>query len=520
MRAQLAVAFLLAALAAGAAEAADLDAAKCRELERLKVMNRPGESFTNLLSADLVPAEGDLPTYCRVLGYIRPAINFELRLPVEGWNGKLYVTGCGGFCGRVEADRPGFINAMNYGLRRGYAAVTTDSGHWGESATDARWAYDSRLAEIDWGYRAIHETAIVAKALVEAAYGSAPRRSYFEGCSTGGRMGVMEAIRFPEDFDGILAGAPALDYTSLVATTFAWLVQANTSEEGAQLLGPAEAALVGRAVLASCDAVDGLADGLISDPRRCRFDPSSLLCKGAQAKDCLTPEQIEALGKWYGGPRDSEGNRLFPGALPLGSEPYWWLWLTGNEKGEGKLIPSFADDFLRYMAFASDPGETYTALDFDFDLDPANLATMGEIYNATDPDLSRFKARGGKLLVWHGLADAIVTPWKTIDYVDEVAAGMGGMQATSEFLRLFLVPGMDHCGLTPGPGITQAGFDPLTALEQWVEEGKAPASLLATKTDAQGRQLWQRPICPYPAQATWKGAGDGSRPEQFACTTP
>lgn len=511
---------LAAALVAGAAAAAGLDAEQCRALDRLKVMNRPGQSFTNLLSADLVAASDALPTYCRVLGYVRPAINFELRLPAEGWNGKLYMAGCGGFCGTVEADRPGFVNAIGPALRRGYAVAAMDSGHWGEGPTDGRWAYDNRLAEVDWGHRAVHETAIVAKAVIEAAYGTEASRAYFDGCSTGGRMGVMEAIRYPEDFDGIIAGSPALDYTGLVATTFAWLVQANTSEYGSQILGAKEAALVGRAVLASCDGVDGLADGLIDDPRRCRFEPEALLCTGTRAEDCLAPEQIEVLRRWYGGPRDSEGNQLFPGAVPLGSEPYWWLWLTGNEKGEGRLIPRFADDFLRYMAFANDPGETYSALDFDFDLDPANLATMAEIYNATDPDLGRFRQRGGKLLVWHGLADAIVTPWKTIEYVEEVTERSGGPERTADFLRLFLIPGMDHCGLTAGPGITQAGFDPLAALERWVEEGTPPATLLATRRDAEGRTLWRRPVCAWPLQAVHQGSGDGTRPEEFACTSP
>jgi len=499
---------------------AQSDPAACADLAALRIENAPGRFDTNLLSAAVVPAGEDLPAYCRVLGYVRPAINFEVRLPLD-WNGKFYMAGCGGFCGTVDAERAGFINAVNPGLERGYAVSTMDSGHWGANVTDARWAHDNRIAEVDWGSRAVHETAKVTKALIAAFYGEPPARSYFQGCSTGGRMAAMEAQRFPDDFDGIIAGAPALDYTGLVATFFAWLVQANTGPDGEDILGPDVPGLVGPAALEACDTADGLEDGLIQDPRACDFDPASLQCAGEDAKGCLSAAEVATLEKWYGGAKNAAGEQLYPGGIPVGSEPYWWLWLTGDGEGNGRLIPPFNDNFLKYMAFAEDPGHGYGPLDFDFERDPARLDVMAEIYNATDPDLGAFADAGGKLLMWHGWADAIVTPQLTVDYFEALEDAMGGRRATRDVARLFMVPGMDHCGLLPGgPGISQAGFDPLSALERWVEDGEAPERLLATKTDADGEGLWTRPLCPYPEVARYQGSGSIDEAENFACVLP
>ncbi|MBM3554722.1 MAG: tannase/feruloyl esterase family alpha/beta hydrolase [Alphaproteobacteria bacterium] len=484
----------------------------CESLAGLKLEN------VNLLSATSVPASADLPAHCRVLGYVRPAINFEIRLPAANWNGKFYMAGCGGFCGTLDSDRPGFTNAMNHGLRRHYAVSTMDSGHWGTSSLDGRWAYNNRIAEIDWGSRAVTETAKVTKAVIRARYGEAQKKSYFAGCSTGGRMAAMEAQRFPDDFDGIISGAPALDYTGLVASFFAWLVQSNTGPDGKDILAKSKVGLIRDAAVKQCDAKDGLADGLISDPGSCDFDPSSLVCKSGQTEGCLSEAEAKVVGKWYGGPKNSRGEQVYPGGLPKGSEPYWPLWLTGLEPAGGKLIYAFGQDFLRYMAFQDDPGERYGAKDFDFDKDPARLAFMGAIYNAMNPDLSRFKARGGKMLMYHGLADPIVTPQNTIDYVAaaEKTAANGTL---ADFVRLFLIPGMDHCGLAaqPGPGITEAGFDPLTALEKWVEQGIAPDTIMSNKTDKDGKTLWTRPLCPYPKMARYSGSGDAKDGANFAC---
>jgi feruloyl esterase len=323
----------------------------------------------------------------------------------------------------------------------------------------------------------------------------------------------MEAQRFPEDFDGIISGAPALDYTGLVATFFAWLVQANTGPDGKEIFGKAKVPLVRDAVASQC------ADptGLITDPAGCKFEPASLMCKPGQNSECLSEAEVAVLDKWYAGPKNAKGEQVYPGGLPKGSEVYWPLWLTGLDSGGGKLIHAFGADFLRYMAFQDDPGERYRAADFDFDKDPQRLAFMAGIYNAMDPDLSRFKARGGKLLMYHGMADPIVTPQNTLDYYAAAAKAAGG--SIADHLRLFMIPGMDHCGLPTqaGPGITEAGFDPLTALEKWVEEGAAPDSLLATKMDKEGKTLWTRPLCAYPKTAVYRGTGDRKDAANYSC---
>lgn len=384
---------LLVVLFAGGGTAHAQPGGDCGALGNLKIED------TNLLSAAIVPAGGGLSEYCRVLGYVRPAINFEVRMPTREWNGKLYMAGCGGFCGKLDSDDDGFANAMNYGLARNYAAVTMDSGHWGASGLDGRWAYNNRVAENDFGWRAVTETARVAKALLKTYYGAEQKKAYFAGRSTGGRMANMEAHKFPNDFDGIISGAPALDPTGL-ETFHAWLVQANTGPDGGDILQKQKVALIRDKVYEACDAKDGLKDGLIDDPRACDFKPASLRCRAGDGADCLTAAEVGVLEKWYVGARDSKGRQLYPGGVSLGSEPFWPLWLTGLEKGGGRLAQRLNAEFLRYMAFADDPGESYSAAQFNFDTDPPRLATMAAIYNATAPDLSAFKARGFRLLGW------------------------------------------------------------------------------------------------------------------------
>ena len=509
----LAAAVLTLICYSGAARAAD-----CAALANLKI------EAANLLSAAEVPAAGGLPAYCRVLGYVRPAINFEIRLPVAQWNGKFYMAGCGGFCGKLDADKTGFFNAMNFALRRNYAVSTMDSGHWGSSVTDARWAYYNPVAKMDWGQRAVTETARVTKAVIKAFYGTAQHRSYFAGCSTGGRMAAMEAERFPNDFDGIIVGAPALDYTGLVATFFAWVTQANTRPDGSRIFPTAKVKLLADAVAHAC----GDADGLVDDPRRCAFAPAALQCKGADAPDCLTGAETAVLQKWYAGPTDRRGVQLYPGGLPLGSEANWPLWETGLGKLP-PILPLFGQEFLRYMAFEPDAGPRYKIADFDFDRDPARMAAMAEVYNSatfepatqkTVPaaDLAAFAKHGGKMILYHGWGDPLVTPFLTVQYCEAVAKAAGGVDRARDFARLFMVPGMDHCGInTHGPGIGDEGIDPLSALENWIEKGTAPEALLATKAGPAGAPpLWQRPVCAWPDTARLAG-GDPHAAASYTC---
>jgi len=504
---------IFTALAPGAARAGD-----CAALARLKI------ETTNLLSATEVPAAGDLPAYCRVLGYVRPAINFEVRLPLADWNGKFYQAGCGGFCGLLDTERPGVFNSITYAQRRTYAVAVSDSGHWGIGTTDGRWAMANPDGRADWAWRATTETARVGKALVRAFYGAAQSHAYFNGCSTGGRMAGIEATRFPGDFDGIIMGSPALDETDLVATAFAWVAQANTAADGKPIFGPAKLPLLRDAVLKACHATDGL----VADPASCSFDPASLQCTGADAPDCLTALEVAALTKLYAGPHDSAGRPLFAGGLPLGSEANWGLWITGSDK---PALPAYGRDFLRYMAFEPEAGPTYSFRQFDFDRDPARLGAAAALYNvatwvpgapgqASGADLSGYAAKGGRMIVWHGLGDPLVPPAFTIAWYDAWTRAAGGADKAAATARLFLVPGMDHCGLNANAAsIPDTGLDPLTALEEWVEHGSAPASLLATKRGKDGQTVWQRPICAYPAAAKLSG-GDPALAANWSCGAP
>ena len=435
-------------------------------------------------SARVVPASEDgpygaLPAYCEVRATARPAISIEVRLPMEGWNGGLYQTGCGGFCGilgRADAGG-GFINAMGPGLAKGYATATSDGGHHGLSVVDAAWAHEDPQAERDWGWRSVPETNRVALALLDAFYGAAPERALFQGCSTGGRMAMRAALDGPEMFDGIIAGAPAMDYPGLVGTKMAFLMQSNAGPDGERLLDADDAALIGDAVLVQCDAADGAQDGAVADPDACAPDLSALRCEVGADEGCLSDAEMDALAAWRQGPRAADGTQLYPGGVPAGSEPFWPLWLTGSEGG-APLLDAFASNFLAHMAFPDDPGAGYDPRDFDLETDPARMAGAAATYNADDPDLSAFAEAGGRMIVWHGLADPLVTPAKTEAWHDAVGAAIGE-EARDEAVSLHMIPGLDHCGLQPGPaGITQADLDPLAALEAWLDGGAPPDTLV------------------------------------------
>jgi len=488
---------------------------KCAEIRNLYLLD------TAILNAHVVPAAEGLPEYCRVTGYVLPAINFEIRLPTSQWNSKFYFAGCGGFCGRVM-DRPGFTNAMNYGLERHYTVATTDMGHWGPSMMDGKWAYHARQQEIDFGYRATHEVCRVAKAVIQAYYGQPPRFSYFAGCSNGGRQALMEAIRYPEDFNGIICGAPALDFTGLIGINGTYLMQANRGEGEKPVIDWEDLDLIGQAVYAACDAIDGLKDGIIVDPRRCNFDPQSLICKGAAGGACLTPEQVITLKKFYGGAKDSKGNQLYPGGLPIGSESFWGLWIIGGRPGPyGGIMPAlmsmFSTDGIKYLVHETDCASC-SPYQFDFDSDPASLSFMADILNATATDLSKFKKAGGRMIMYQGWADPAVTPLRTTVYYEDVVKAMGGLEQTIDFFRLYMVPGMAHCQIPRGVGPDY--FDLLKPLEDWVEKGQAPNEIIASQQDKEGKITRTRPLCVYPEVAMYNGTGNPDQAASFSCGTP
>jgi Tannase and feruloyl esterase len=481
-------------------------AGDCAALEDLKVED------TNLLSSTVVPAADDLPEYCRVLGYVRPAINFEIRLPTKDWNGKFYMAGCGAWCGKVEVDRPGFTNAPNHGLRRNYAVSTMDGGHWGASRWDTAWTHvRDPIARFDFAQRAVTETARVSKEMIAAYYGERPEKSYFAGCSNGGRQANMEALYYPEDFDGIISGCPWI-YAWQGTATWAWNVQANTGPDGGPVMDAAKLPMLVEAVYDACDG----ADGLIEDPAQCQFEPDDLACAGPGGSNCLTAAEVETLEKWYAGPSDGSGGQIYPGA-PLGSEPYWSLWRALEDEQTWQADKAAVEAELRHYSFSEDLGPDYDVTDFDFDKDPERMVQSYQDMEASGTDLSKFKGRGGKLLIYQGLADGLQPPETTRQWYGDLTKDMGGEAATMEFARLFLVPGMDHCGAQSGPGVADTGFDPLPVLEKWVEEGVPPESILMTKTTEDGKTEWTRPVCVYPKVAIYKGSGELKDAANWTC---
>jgi len=470
------------------------------------------DDFEFLLESDIefVEATAELPAYWKFAGTLFPEIKFELWLPAEKqWNKRFYMAGCGGFCGGVDTSFPvgQFTKNIKWGIVRGYASATTDSGHdnGGKGRTYAEWARNNRRGEVDWGYRAVHEVARVCKALICLFYNRPPKYSYFAGCSFGGRQAIMQALRYPEDFDGVISGAPALEYTGLVATWMSWIAQAVDGVT----FNAEDIAAVQQAVLDQCDGIDGVEDGLISDPRRCpQIDFGGTGLSG---------DQLAALEQIYRKAENSLGAVLYEGVMPYGSEIYWPIWVpnvatTPEAPGIG-LIGPFNENFLRDMAFQTDD-PAFTANDFDFDAHPALLEFMGKIYNALSTDLTKFYKLGKKMIIYHGWADSIVPPTRTIAYYEAVVAAMGGLGKTQKFARLFLVPGMDHC--STAQAFTFIGFDnfdALGALEYWVEKGIAPDEILASGKDLIG-DARSRPLYPYPLFAQYRG-GDPYDPDSF-----
>ncbi|MCU1328982.1 MAG: tannase/feruloyl esterase family alpha/beta hydrolase [Bryobacterales bacterium] len=460
----------------------------------------------------------DLPAFCRVSGSLHPTtdsdIRFEVWLPASGWNGKFQGVGNGGFAGTIGYG--GLVDAVKHG----YATASTDTGHSERVNTNAAWALGHPEKVIDFGYRAVHETAVTAKALIRAFYGEGPKRSYFSSCSNGGRQALMEAQRFPEDYDGIIAGAPAYDWTRLISAS-GENVRAMLVDPGGYF-GPSKLPAIQAAALAQCDALDGVKDGVIEHPPSCRFDPAVLLCKGTETDSCLTAAQLRAVQVLYKPKLDSQGKFVLAGYSP-GAEAErggWASWITGTAPGVEAAGFDFFTNFFRFVVYG-DPDWKYQTFNLDRDLKAAT-DRVGKHLNATETDLGAFQKHGGKLLLYHGWSDAAIPAAGTIKYYDDVRARMGSGRADS-FVRLYMLPGVEHCAGGSGPydfgqGGTPAGGDPErnidAALEAWVEQSKAPESIIAAKP---GRT---RPICPWPQVAKYKGRGTTDDAENFSCGKP
>jgi hypothetical protein len=494
--------------------------------ESLSGATRPNTTITTAESVSggkFTPPYGnavDVPPFCRVAGVMRPSsdsyIRFEVWLPAANWNKKYLGVGNGGFAGSID------YRAMAGNLNRGYATAATDTGHQADAA-DASWAYRHPEKVVDFGYRALHETTASAKLLIEKFYGQRPQRSYFDSCSDGGREALMEAQRFPDDFDGILAGAPANAWSRLLAAGVDVTRSLLSNPEG--YISSTKLPAITAAVMTACDAQDGLKDGIVGDPRNCHFEPSVLLCKSEESRSCLTQAQIASLKKLYGGGQNSQGRTLFPGLIPGSEDPGWAEWVIGFGPG-GSFGTVYTENYFRYMVY-HDPAWNVLSANVDEAAQRADEKTA-EALNATDPDLHRFSDRGGKLILYHGWNDQAISPWGTIAYYNSVVSKMGRAK-TQPFMRLYMVPGMQHC--FGGPGATSFGqlgtttakgpeHGVYTALEEWVENGTAPGNLIGTKyrgnEPAKG-VLMTRPLCAYPAVARYQGSGDPNDATNWVC---
>jgi feruloyl esterase len=438
-----------------------------------------------------------VPAFCRVMAVATPTpdshINVEVWMPPAAlWNGKFLGTDNGGFSGAI-----GYA-AMASAVRRGYATAGTDTGHTGD-----QMAFGVGHPEkiIDWSYRAVHVMTELARVIIRSHEGRFPSRTYFSGCSTGGQQALSEAQRYPADYDGIVAGDPGNNRLHLIYG-FLWSWMATHDPDGVAILPTAKLPAIAAAAMAACDATDGLQDGIIGEPRACRFDPAALACAGAETDSCLTPPQVEAVRKVYGGARNPRtGAQIYPGWAP-GSEAGWRTYITGARE-------PVRVDLFKGWAFHDPNWDMRT---FDWDRDVAYIDGHLPMLNAMATDLGAFKRLGGKLLMYTGLADPVVPPGDTIAYYEAVVQAMGGAGPTSEFFRFFAAPGMAHCGGGVGPNT----FDTLGAIEAWVERGVAPEVLVASHSAAD-RVDRTRPLCAYPRKARYKGTGSIDEAANFAC---
>ena len=441
-------------------------------------------------------AFADLPAFCRVAATLTPTkesdIKIEVWLPASGWNGKFQAVGNGGWNGNIDT------NALAAALRRGYAGASTDTGHQGGAGP---WMQNPEKL-VDWGYRAVHEMAAASKSLINAFYGEAPRFSYFTGCSAGGRQALQSAQRYPADFDGIVAGAPGLDWTGRAAG--AVRIAQIFESDPARKVPAAKFAVINAAVMKQCDANDGVTDGVLENPMACKFDPAVLQCKAdASAADasCLTPGEVETVRALYASPANPKTKREITGLVP-GSEQSW------TDLGWSAPARSTGLDVFRFAT----GNPQWSVAQFKFETDIVTAEEKGAVMNALDTNLKPFFDRGGRLIQYHGWNDPQISPGNSVQYYRRVVDAMGGASRVSGNYRLFMVPGMNHCG----GGSGTSTFDMLTALEQWVEGKKAPDAIPASRA-ANGAVVRTRPLCPFPQVATYKGSGSTDDAANFVC---
>jgi feruloyl esterase len=471
----------------------------------------PAGSFT--LPGNARAQTVQTPAFCRVMATVDKEVRLELWMPRQ-WNHKLLGVGNGGLAGSIS------YAPMVKPLQQGYATSSTDTGHQG-SGTDGEWALNNYERIVNFADRATHLMAEADKVILKAFYGAQPAHSYFSGCSQGGHEAMIEAQRYPADFDGIIAGDPANNWTHHYIGGHLWIALAM---DGDGYIPANKVQILADAVNNQCDAQDGIADGVLNDPRRCNFNPDTLLCKSSDTSACFTGAQVAAVRKIWAGLRTSEGQVIYPGLVPGGETGPggWAAYVTGDAAGKGRHA-NLGIPFFKFMVF-DDPNWDYKTFKFnstdgfDSDIDYTDSKLAG-LFNAVNPDLSAFKARGGKLIHYHGWSDPDITPLNSINYYESVMKAQGGdvhgLQNTVEFYRLFMVPGMQHC--QGGPGATT--FDMIEPLDKWAAQGVAPDKVIAAHV-TNGVVNRTRPLCPYPQEARWNGTGSTDQAGNFVCELP
>jgi feruloyl esterase len=444
-----------------------------------------------------------LPEYCRVTMVLKPTadshINVELWLPAQNWNGKFIATGNGGWAGAFQS-----YGVMQEFLRRGYVSAATDTGHSAADGPFGMFALGHPEKIVDFAYRSLHLMTVRSKEVIAAYYAKPLNYSYYSGCSTGGRQGVMAAQRYPDDYDGIIAGSMANRHIHMHTSAVAEIIRQLRNP--AAVVPDAKARLVHNAIMQHCDT---LHEGFLNNPRQCSFDFDKLQCQGKEDANCLTPEQLETVKIFYGGVKNSKGKLIFSGAA-IGVSMLAKLNINVNRQygsdTNAKLTP-FIFDTVRILGFQN-PNYDWHKFNLDRDM-PVIDAKVGFV-DAVDPDLSKFKAHGGKLLLYHGWDDPGITAENTVYYYNSVLDKMGNPQ--DNWLRLFMVPGMGHCRGGPGP----YSFDTISALEQWREQEKAPTQIMGTNPQSG----LTRPLCPYPQYAKFDGMGDLKDSSHWSCAAP
>jgi len=475
------------------------------------------------LRAELVLQDGYLPIYCRAVGTIAPSIGFEVRLPITDWSGRLLVQGCGLLCGHIE------MQSTDDALIRGYVVAHTDMGHQALSTSDADWAYNNLELEEDFHHRATHLTTLAVKAITGAFYGQAQDHAYFRGCSTGGRQAIVEALWYPDDFDGIIGGAPA---AGMVIPHTLWVLNANNPDGEdmyrRSVLGSNELKVINSGALAACDGEDGVHDGVIADPEGCSFDPITLKCSADGVGACIDSVQVDVARDIYAGAKTSKGEPVYSRGFTVGGELAWargFVALDGRPPGA--MVT--ADNFWRYWAYPEDagPNAAYPPYPkFDFDTQPWTTGP-DNIFSAPEGGsdlLTTFAEKGGKFVLYHGWSDDAITPATAIDFYNEQVSALGGRVGSDDALRLFVMPGVEHCGGGPGADVV----DFLTIIENWVEKGEPPGSLLAHKLEDNATALhsasfpidpriirYTRPVFPYPDVAIYSGNGNPHDAKNF-----